>query len=344
MNLRPSGICLALTVLAACPAGAETAPPSVVLGQPIRHTAGTVEVTLQAADGPMLSQMLGNALGGTVQVEGVMPAPVTLDLQGVSGRAALDAVAAAMHGSWRPVYVVSAGAGTAGDRRPMALGRVVTANLENVSARAALALVARAGGGTLALSGDLPKTVTLVAKEMPVEAALDNLAQQAEASWSVTYVIKPGIAPPSPQPAAAPNNNSGFRPRLTPAGQFSPGISRPGAPPNAARAFPMPFAGQPPKPAAAPGIGTDAAKMLSEGLTRVMQMAPPQRQMAVKDFATQLEQQFRQIQNLPGPRRSEQMAAMRPVYEGALRTDKGLTPDQRREFKPIIDVITRWMR
>jgi hypothetical protein len=179
---------------------------------------------------------------------------------------------------------------------------------------------------------------------MPVEQALDDLAQQAAASWSVTYIIKPGVAPPSARPAEAPSSNSRPRSRLTPAGQFSPGGLQPGAPPSAPRAFPKPFAGQPPKPAPAPGMGNDAEKMLSEGLTRVMQMAPPQRQMAVKDFALQLDQQFRQIQNLPGPRRSEQMAAMRPVYEGALRTDKGLTPDQRREFKPIIDVFTRWMR
>ena len=67
-------------------------------------------MTLQAADGPTLSQMLGNALGGTVQVEGAPPAPVTLDLQGVSGRTALDAVAGALHGSWRPVYAVTASA------------------------------------------------------------------------------------------------------------------------------------------------------------------------------------------------------------------------------------------
>jgi hypothetical protein len=91
-------------------------------------------------------------------------------------------------------------------------------------------------------------------------------------------------------------------------------------------------------------MGADAGKMLSEGLTRVMQMPPAQRRMAVKDFATQIDQQFRQMQGLPGPRRAEQMTAMRPVYEGAMRTYKGLTPDQRREFKPIVDVFTRWMR
>ena len=186
MNLRPSGCCLALAMLAVSPVGAEPSPPSVVLEQPIRHTAGTVEVNLQAADGATLSQTLGNALGGTVQVEGAAPAPVTLDLQGLSGRAALDAVAGALHGSWRPVYVVTVGGTPADGHRPLLLGRTVTANLENVSARAALALVARAGGGTVQLSGDLPKNVTLVAKEMPVEQALDEVAQQAGANWSVT--------------------------------------------------------------------------------------------------------------------------------------------------------------
>src|SRR5438270_4514093 len=166
MNLRPPGMCLAFAMLAVSPVGAQSSPPSVALGEPIRHTQGSVEVTLQAADGATLSQMLGNALGGTIQVEGVAPPPVTLDLQGVSGRAALDAVAGALHGSWRPVYVVTAGAPPAAGRRPLPLGRKVTSSLENVSARAAFALVARAGGGVVQMSGDLPKNVTLVAKEM----------------------------------------------------------------------------------------------------------------------------------------------------------------------------------
>src|SRR5438128_2657196 len=141
MNLRPTGVCLALAMLTVSPAGAESSAPTVVLEQPLRHTAGTVEVTLHAADGATLSQTLGNALGGTVQVEGAAPAPITLDLQGVSGRAALDAVAAAVHGTWRPVYLVTAGAAPASGRRPLPLGRQVTSSLENVSARAAVAVI-----------------------------------------------------------------------------------------------------------------------------------------------------------------------------------------------------------
>ena len=38
------------------------------------------------------------------------------------------------------------------------------------------------------------------------------------------------------------------------------------------------------------------------------------------------------------------MNGMRPVYQGAMRTYGGLTPDQRREFQPIVDVFKRWMR
>jgi len=303
-----------------------------------------VEVNLQAADGATLAQTLGNALGGTVQVEGAAPAPITLDLQGVSGRDALDAVARAMHGSWRPVYAVTPGAAPAGSRRPLPLGRVVTANLENASARAAFALVSRAGGGTVQLAGELPKNVTLVAKEMPVEQALDDLAQQAGANWSVTYVIRPGVAPPPPRPVEAQNNSGRPAARPTPRNQFSPNAAAPGPQPGAPRAFPMPFAGQPQPGAPGPGMGANASKMLSEGLNRVMQMAPAQRRLAVKDFAAQLDQQFRQMQTLPVPRRSEQMAAMRPVYEGAMRTYNGLTPDQRGEFKPIVEVFNRWMR
>jgi hypothetical protein len=86
------------------------------------------------------------------------------------------------------------------------------------------------------------------------------------------------------------------------------------------------------------------AKLLSEGLLRVMQMPPAQRRNAVKDLAAQLDLQFRQMQTLPGPQRAEQMAAMRPLFQAATRTYSGLTPDQRGEFQPVMDVFKRWMR
>ena len=79
-------------------------------------------------------------------------------------------------------------------------------------------------------------------------------------------------------------------------------------------------------------------------MARVMQMPPAQRRAAVKDFAGQIEQQFKQMQSLPGSRRTEQMAAMRPLYQAASRVYSGLTPDQRREFQPIVEVFNRWMR
>src|SRR5439155_17413497 len=133
----------------------------------------------------------------------------------------------------------------------------------NVSARAPLALVARAGGGTLQLSGDLPKSVTLVAKEMPVEQALDDLAQQADAAWSVAYVIKPGVAPPGPrpaEPAASPFGREQPRSRTQSPGLLSPDAARPGNPLNTPRAFPIPFAGQPQTAPPAPGTGANAGK------------------------------------------------------------------------------------
>ena len=84
--------------------------------------------------------------------------------------------------------------------------------------------------------------------------------------------------------------------------------------------------------------------MLALGLTQVMKMPPAQRQGAVKDFALQLDQQFRQMQLLPEQSRLAQMSAMRPVYQAALRTYNGLVPAQRHEFQPIIDVFKRWIR
>jgi hypothetical protein len=334
MKLRPFGFALAWAALAAPSGWAASGQPAVVLSQPIHATGATVEVSLHGADAATLAQTLGSALGGTVRIEGIAAAPVTLDLTGVTAHAALDAVARALYGTWRPVYSVSAGAAPAGAPHPVPLGRKVTANLTNVSAHAAFALVARAGGGTLELPPGLDKNLSLVANDLPVEQALDELAKQAGAAWSVTYLFKPGVAPPSPtrpQPAPAPTR-SAPRSGTPPPGMLEPGERLPGGSLSERRSFP------------APGTGENAAKMLALGLTQVMKMPPAQRQSAVKDFALQLDQQFRQMQLLPPPRRLEQMTAMRPVYQAALRTYNGLVPAQRREFQPIIDVFNRWLR
>lgn len=336
MQLRQYGFALAAATLVASCAWAQSSPPTVILSQPIRSSGAVVDVKLQAADASVIAQTLGNALGGTVRIEGALPAPVTLDLSGATARAALDAVAHALYGTWRTAYTVTAGAAPAGAQRPVALGRTVTANLTDVSAHAAFALVARAGGGTLDLPPGIDKSVTLVARDEPVETALDDIAKQAGVAWSVAYTLTPGVGPPAParpQPAVQPNT-SRVRPTLPGATLQLP--ASPGAALSGIRSFPMP--GPP------PGTGDNAGKMLAQGLAQVMKMPAAQRKGAVKDFAMQLDQQFRQMQLLPEPRRMDQMQAMRPVYQAALRTYNGLVPAQRREFQPIIDVFNRWIR
>ena len=104
-----------------------------------------MEVSLHAADAATLAHTLGNALGGTVRIDGTVPAPVTLDLEGSTPHAALDAVAGALYGTWRPVYSVTAGAAPAGAPRPIPLGRKVTANLADVSAQRISRVYAEAG-------------------------------------------------------------------------------------------------------------------------------------------------------------------------------------------------------
>ncbi len=64
----------------------------------------------------------------------------------------------------------------------------------------------------------------------------------------------------------------------------------------------------------------------------------------MKDLATQMEQQFRQMQSLPVARRNEQMAAMRPLYKAATQTFAGLPADARRDFEPLVNVFSRWIR
>jgi len=264
----------------------------------------------------------------------------------------LDALAAALYGSWHCIYTMSAGATPVNSRRPVSLGRTVTASLDGVSARTALALIARGGGATVELVGELPQRVKLELKEMPVEQALDEIARQAGANWSVIYVLKVGSAPLTPSSQTTqtaptvPDGNrfQGSIANSTHDRSASRGLGLRGAPQDGLkeqRSFPMPFADP---SQASPRPDPNAAKMLGEGMTRVMQMPPAQRRAAVKDFASQIEQQFKQMQSLPGARRTEQMASMRPLYQAATRVYGGLTPDQRREFQPIVEVFNRWMR
>jgi len=349
MSCRSFGVCLALGSLTAPPLLAQEQTPAVVLKQAARPAGASISFHLQAANAATIAQSLGTALGGTVRFEGTPPAPVTLDLQGVAPRAALDALATALYGSWHCIYTMSARGTTVASRRPVPLGRTVTASLDGVSARTALTLIARGGGATVEMVGELPQRVKLDLKEMPVEQALDVIARQAGANWSVIYVLKAGSAPLTPSSRTTqttPNGN-----RVTGSTVPSPhdrgatrGLGLQGAPQdglNEPRFFPTPFADPPQAP---PRPDPNAAKMLGEGMARVMQMPPAQRRAAVKDFASQIEQQFKQMQSLPGPRRTEQMASMRPLYQAASRVYGGLTPDQRREFQPIVEVFNRWMR
>src|SRR2546429_214696 len=128
MCLRPSVLCLVLTACTSPHGWSQGESPSVVL-KAARPVGATVNVRLQAADPGTLARTLGETLGGVVRIESQTATPVTLDLQGAPAASALDAVATALHGSWRPVYTLTPG-GAPGARRPVALGRTVTASLE----------------------------------------------------------------------------------------------------------------------------------------------------------------------------------------------------------------------
>ena len=122
---------------------AQEQAPSVTLKPSSQPSAGSVSTELRAADATAAAQVLGNALGATVRIDGAVTAPITLELQGVTGRAALDALATAVRGTWRPVYSLVVGAAPGSTPRPVPVGRTVTVNLSDVSARTALSLVAR---------------------------------------------------------------------------------------------------------------------------------------------------------------------------------------------------------
>jgi hypothetical protein len=184
----------------------EAAPGSGVAGSPAgaaaTETADAVSLDLQDAKGTDLSQALREALGIEVRIDGRLPTPVTLHLDGVPRATAMAQIAAATGGTWRRTVLWTPGAGSHANGTTTQApgeklsGSVVTLHLTQAPCRSAAAIVATSVGAWAEGNESLTGRVTLDQRSMPVREALDAIAAKAGASWRELLALRmPGFEP-----------------------------------------------------------------------------------------------------------------------------------------------------
>jgi hypothetical protein len=295
----------------------------------------TVTLALKDATAAEAAAALSKALGAEVSVApvaGTVPR-ITLQLTDAAPVEALDRVAAAVRGRWQPVYSVRP-AEPGQERVPpaFATGRRVTLSLENAGPRAALATVALADGGILAQPPDEGPRITVKLEDVPVEEGMDRVTTALGLTWTRSFRIVPGVvSAPSSSPTATGGTQSSASSLPAPRPEVLYPLAEPGR------------AGAPDSTSPPPARRPDLARALSDGLTRVMQTEPRLRRDAVRQFAEQVERGFRELDALPPAEQSYHRAQLTRVYRSGRRLYQGLTPDQQEEFRPLFDVLRRWL-
>jgi hypothetical protein len=300
-----------------------------------------VTVALKEATAEETAKALGEALGTTVTSvpPGSMAPKVTLDLVDVPPLEALDRVAAALRGRWQSVYQLTAERGS-GPR--FATGRRVSLSLQDAGPATALATIATADGGILAASPPESPSITISLHDFPVEDAMDRVTARLGCAWVRTFQILPGAEAVTttsegrPQPEAA---------TATPTAVATPPVLDLPPPPV------QPLVALT-EPAAVPEPGLergptarrpDLGRALSDGLVRLMQSEPQQRGAAIRQFAEQVQRGLSGVDALPPAERAQHRRQIARVYQSGMRIYRGLTADQQREFRPLFDVLRRWL-
>lgn len=315
-----------------------------VAGAPTAPSAAGAPITLHVRDvsAEELAGVLSAALRAEVRVEGAGSRRVSLALDGVSPSELIEQAAAALGGFWQPVLIVERAAAPEGEappsttpelgrqpsRSPLRMGRTVTLRLAGVSARTALGMVARAAGARLQIADDFTGSVSAEVENLPVEEAMDGLIAQIGATWRLGLVVTAGPELP-PAPAGAGTADRSATKQLMPV----PLVPPPGV-----------FDDLQPQSRALSAVGIPALrKALTRDLARLLQTDPADRVHAAQEYAARLEQMLKDAAEGSRIVAQGRLAPLRPLFKSGLRAFGGLTPDQKAEFRPVIDLLRRWM-
>lgn len=280
---------------------------------------------LQLPDSPVVdtAKALSMLLGAEVTVEGAGARRAGLLVTGETPVELLDRVAGAYSAAWTLVYTVTPGRESDAPSTAAPTGRTVSLAVEGLAARPALAMVARAAGARLITPDSLSGSVTLTGDALPVEAAMDQVTAQIGASWRPSYVLT------VPEPPAAPPVETGGAP-----------LVEPPSPPVSITPAPGSVTAPPETPEAGLGVAS-LRTALTTDLARLLQTDPDARRPAVERYAARLETLLSEVAPVGRPR--PHLAPLRPFFRSGLRAFGGLTPDQQDEFRPVYDLLKRWM-
>jgi hypothetical protein len=328
---------LFLGVLALARGAAVWAQPGTASGRGIP----AITLTLKDASPEEAAKVLSGALGESITIEptsGSLP-HVTLQLQDATPLETLERFAASLHGRWQTVYTVAPAVPNAAPHRPpFATGRRVSLSLENVTPRVALHTVAAADQGIMEGTAAEEPRISLKMDAVPVEEGMDRVSGVLGLQWSRRFLIIPGPVRSLP---LKPPGTLATGPASTNASDL------PAPPPPAEKLFSLaePTSLPLPAPERAPAMKTpDLARSLSDGMARLMQVDPSRRGGAVRQFAQQVERGLRDLDRLPAPEQALQHTRLARVYQSGMRMYRGLTPDQQQEFRPLFDVLRRWLK
>jgi hypothetical protein len=285
-------------------------------------------------------------------VEGERKAPVTVDLNDVSGREALDTLAAAVDGEWQRLFVLS-GQGKGGGAGRFPSGRLVTLSLEDVSVATAAGTVAKAAGARLELEGVPDKSLSITAESEAVELVLDRLAKAAGLQWREEYVLtiaEPAAAavavPKAGKPGVAPGPGAGVRGGATATRGRGPSLR------GNAKVGPAP-AGNPtirkqglaPNPGVQLSAGMPADRALGQDsfYKYIFTLPRTKREPFVQQLADELKQ-TNEGNVTPSNSMQAQMLFERRLRRQSIFKKIGALPaPQQRELQPILDALSQGM-
>jgi hypothetical protein len=288
-------------------------------------SAETLQVRLENAGPAEVSRELERVLGTPVEVRGGADRRVTLRLIAPSPSLVVERVAAALGGTWRIRLRVKAGRTEPLPPSP-SLEQRMALGLQDVTAARAFLLIARDLKAELETEGDLGKRVAVRAFSISASSVLDQVAEQAGATWSLVYLIDVPEAPPPPPPS----------------------------PPTARSQEPSPSS--PPRPAPSPPrelsltlpsslpSGIELRAALLEAFSHILKVGPDRRSEAVGEFVGNAGRLFKALDRLSPVERDTRIRTMIPLLTAWRRLYRGLAPDVQRQLAPAMELLERNLR
>jgi hypothetical protein len=345
MSRNRCGLGAAMPLVVALTTIARADSPGVVLTDGIQSRGPLVSLNATNVTLPELAKQMTAAIGCEVRIEGNAPGTVTLNLKEVPAAALMSQAETILGGRWQVLFRLSTHGPAAAPAPPS--GVVLNLKIPDVSCQAAAAVVARMAGGRVEHDGNLTGQVSLVGTAMPVEEAMDTIAQAAHATWQRIYVMKVNALPqtltartPDADPSKSDDTQHSTKPKPGPkAWSNHPSLSGKPAklgkrdwrhPKNASYG-----AGVQPVEATLEAI--QKQQMLGMYGPIFLQDSESGRGAAMKRFQSGLDTQLKRLEALPANQRFITTMVTRNHFQQLIDDFSNLDKDQQKEAQALYD-------